>query len=90
MTMSSVTIRVDSETKAQAAAIAEELGIDLSAATRMFYKQIIREHGIPVTLSLADTPNAQTRKSIEEGRALLATAQRGHKDADELFDSLGI
>lgn len=90
MTMSSVTVRVDSETKAQASAIAEELGTDLSAATRMFYKQMIREQGIPVNLRLRDIPNTETVKAITEGRDMLSSEQGGHATADELFDSLGI
>ncbi|WP_404978495.1 type II toxin-antitoxin system RelB/DinJ family antitoxin [Bifidobacterium aquikefiricola] len=88
--MSSVTIRVDSDTKAQAAAIAEELGTDLSAATRMFYKQMIREQGIPVSLHLTDVPNEETRASIQEGRSILASDTPGKQSSEELFDSLGI
>lgn len=47
MTMSSVTVRVDARTKEQAANIAEDFGLDLSSVTRAFYRQIVREHGIP-------------------------------------------
>jgi antitoxin component of RelBE/YafQ-DinJ toxin-antitoxin module len=56
----------------------------------MFYKQMIREQGIPVNLRLRDIPNAETVKAITEGRDMLSSDQGGHATADELFDSLGI
>jgi DNA-damage-inducible protein J len=90
MTMSSVTIRIDRDTKEQASAVAEKLGTDLSAATRMFYKQMIREQGIPVNLHLGNVPNDETRKAIDEGRTLLAENTQAPSSPDELFDSLGI
>lgn len=90
MGMSSVTIRIDRETKEQAAAVAEKLGTDLSAATRMFYKQMIREQGIPVNLHLNNIPNEETAEAIREGRALLGDSTPGNSNAQELFDSLGI
>ena len=47
MSMASVTIRVDADTKQKAASIAEDLGLDLSSVTRAFYKQLVREKRIP-------------------------------------------
>ncbi len=49
--MASVTIRLDQETKDQAAAIVEDLGLDLSTVVRAFFRQIIRERRIPLNLS---------------------------------------
>ena len=43
MAASSVTIRVDSNTKKEASHIAEHFGFDLSSVTRAFYKQMIRK-----------------------------------------------
>ena len=42
--MASVTVRVDDETKAEATAIVEDFGFDLSSVTRAFYRQIVREN----------------------------------------------
>lgn len=42
VSMASVTVRVDADTKQKAANIAEDLGLDLSSVTRAFYKQIVR------------------------------------------------
>ncbi len=47
VSMASVTVRVDADTKQKAANIAEDLGLDLSSVTRAFYKQIVREKRIP-------------------------------------------
>ena len=38
---------MSTHTKEQAANIAEDFGLDLSSVTRAFYRQIVREHGIP-------------------------------------------
>ena len=43
MNMTSVTVRVDEDTKKQASDIAEDFGFDLSSVTRAFYRQIVRE-----------------------------------------------
>ena len=51
VSMASVTVRVDADTKQKAANIAEDLGLDLSSVTRAFYKQIVREKRIPLNLS---------------------------------------
>lgn len=42
--MSSVTVRVDKDTKEAATQIAEDFGFDLSSVTRAFYRQMVREH----------------------------------------------
>ena len=41
--MASVTIRVDEQTKRDAAEIVVDFGFDLSSVTRAFYRQIVRE-----------------------------------------------
>ena len=51
MSMASVTVRVDADTKKQASIIAEDFGLDLSAVTRAFLRQIVREKRIPLNLS---------------------------------------
>ena len=54
---SSVYTRVDPETKAQAEAILDQLGIPMSNAIGMFLKQIVLHRGIPFDMKLpATTP----------------------------------
>ena len=54
-----LTIRVEPELKAQAAALFKSLGMDLSTATGIFYRQALRCHGLPFEVKL-DAPNETT------------------------------
>lgn len=74
--MASVTIRVDDETKAEATEIVEGFGFDLSSVTRAFYRQIVRERRIPLSLSY-DVPNDETIAALREGAEILATGGTG-------------
>lgn len=65
MTMTSVTVRVDDATKKQATDIVEDLGLDLSSVTRAFYRQIVRENRIPLSLSRQSIP-AETLDALDE------------------------
>ena len=47
-----VYVRVDKELKQKAESILEELGLTPSAAVQMFYKQIVRDEALPLSLSL--------------------------------------
>ena len=59
-----MTIRMDPEIKAKAAALFKELGMDLSTATAIFYRQAIRVNGIPFEIK-ADEPNEETLAAME-------------------------
>lgn len=74
--MASVTIRVDDETKTEAIEIVEDFGFDLSSVTRAFYRQIVRERRIPLSLSY-DVPNDETIAALREGAEILATGGTG-------------
>lgn len=87
--MVSVTVRVDAETKQRAAEIAEDFGFDLSSVTRAFYRQIVRENRIPLTLSYGE-PNAESFAALEEAREISARGTSRFADADEMFEALGI
>jgi DNA-damage-inducible protein J len=50
--MANVNIRVDDTLKQQAEAIFDALGLSLSAATNVFYKQVVRCGGIPFKLKV--------------------------------------
>ncbi len=76
MTASSVTIRVDSDVKEGAARVAEYFGFDLSSVTRAFYKQMIRENRIPLTLSDPE-PSAESLEAIREANEIIAKGGTG-------------
>ena len=44
---SNMTLRIEPELKEQAAALFKSLGLDLSTATGIFYRQALRYHGLP-------------------------------------------
>ena len=69
MNMTSVTVRVDEDTKKQASDIAEDFGFDLSSVTRAFYRQIVRERRIPLNLSYSNVPE-ETLEALAEARRM--------------------
>lgn len=89
MTMASVTVRVDAQTKKEAADIAEDFGLDLSSVTRAFYRQIVRERRIPLTLSYPDVPQ-ETIEALDEARAIASKKSARFDNVDNMFKSLDI
>ena len=88
--MATVTVRLDEDMKREASNIASYFGFDLSAVTRAFYAQMIRERRVP--LSIADPiPNEETIKEIEYGRAVLKgeTKAETFDNAEELLAAAG-
>lgn len=67
--------RIEPEVKNQAESILEALGIPVSSAINMFYKQIILQRGIPFEMKLPDFPvpdistmtTAQLKEEIDKG-----------------------
>lgn len=87
--MVSVTIRVDEETKKAAAAVAAEFGLDLSTMTRAFFRQVAREHRIPLNFGNYE-PNAESLASIRESQRILAEGKAQFDTPDEMFEQLEI
>ena len=88
MAMATVTVKVDAETKAKAASIVDDLGLDLSSVTRAFYRQIVRERRIPLSLSYAATPEAA--ENIRVAADMIASGQSRFSNAEDMFSALGI
>lgn len=59
-----LTIRVEPELKSQAAELFNSLGLDLSTATGIFFRQAIRCQGLPFEVK-RDEPNEITYAAIE-------------------------
>lgn len=76
MAMSSVTVRVDEQDKQAASAIVAYYGLDLSSATRAFYKQIIRDRCIPVDFGYP-VPTEESLNSIQEADEILRAGGTG-------------
>lgn len=67
MAKGNLTLRMDSELKAQASELFEALGLDLSTATGIFYRQALRCHGLPFEAKI-DEPNETTYKAMESAQ----------------------
>lgn len=89
MGTASVTIRVDESTKQAVSAIAEDFGFDISSITRAFYKQIEREHRIPLTLEYPK-PNKESLESIREAREIARNGGPTYASAKEMFEAMGV
>jgi DNA-damage-inducible protein J len=76
--------RLTPEVKRQAEIILKELGISISAAQEIFYRQIIAHRGIPFDVRL---PNQQTIQAMEEARE---GKGKKYATAKELFRDLGL
>ena len=83
-----ISIRMDSELKAQADALFNELGMNLSTAFNIFVRQSLREGRIPFSISL-DAPNQETIAALREAERIAKDPSvKGFDNLDELFADL--
>ncbi len=80
-----MTLRMEPELKAKASELFQALGMDLSTATGIFYRQALRCRGLPFEVKL-DEPNQVTYEAME-------AAEKGvtygpFNSVDELMDAL--
>lgn len=59
-----LTLRVEPELKAQADELFKTLGLDLSTAVGIFFRQAIMQHGLPFPVKIAE-PNETTYAAME-------------------------
>lgn len=85
MATSTLTIRIDEDLKREAAEVVAYYGLDLSTATRAFYKQIVNTRRIPLTFA-PEEPNDESLEAIAEGDRFLASGAPGRfKSGHELI-----
>ncbi len=83
-----ISIRMDSDLKAQADALFNELGMNLSTAFNIFVRQSLREGRIPFSISL-DAPNQETIAALREAERIAKDPSvKGYDNLDELFADL--
>ena len=88
-----VLARVEPDVKAKAEEILEKLGIPVSTAINMLYKQIIITQSLPFKLSLNNRPKARDEMTDEEFNSMLKLSLKQAKenkgyDLDEAFDMI--
>ncbi len=85
----SMNIRIDRGIKESAKAVFAELGLDLSTAVNIFFRQAIRENGIPFGLTL-NTPNKETLEAIKEVQKMKKNPSLGksYNNVDDMMKEL--
>ena len=83
-----VSIRMDSDVKAQADALFTELGLTLSTAFNIFVRQSLREGRIPFDISL-NQPNEETVAALQEAERIAKDPSvKGYANLNTLFSDL--
>ena len=79
MSTSVMQVRIDDDLRAKAAAVYDELGIDLPTAIRMFLKRSVVVNGVPFSMTL---PKQEYRadRAIRAMQSLSAAQQNGTAD----------
>lgn len=78
-------VRIDDETKAQATAALEAMGLSVSDAVRILLKRIASDQAFPLELKV---PNARTRAAMLEARAMAKSRRARFESIEALTDDL--
>lgn len=87
-TTTNISIRMDSDLKAQADALFGELGMSLSTEFNIFVRQSLREGRIPFDISLNQPKKETIAAMLEAKRIAKDPSVKGYTDLDELFADL--
>lgn len=83
-----ISIRMDSDLKAQADLLFSNLGMNISTAFNIFVRQSLREGGIPFNVTLNQN-NKKTIEAMKEAEKISKDPQaKGYTDMKELFTDL--
>ena len=82
MSSINMSIRTDSELKAQAEAVLSQLGMNMNGTINMFLMQIVRERAVPLNLSL--NPERNVYADLMHADAERAAGYKG-READEVL-----
>jgi len=76
--------RLTPEVKEKAEAILKELGISISTAYEMFYRQVIAHNGLPFDVQI---PNAETVQAMRDARK---GEGKAYESVEALFEDCGL
>ena len=79
-----ITARIDPELKQETEKVFNELGLTMTQAITLFFKQVKMRQGLPFAVAI---PNAETRQALDE--ALSGKNLHEAESVDALFDELG-
>ena len=80
-------IRIDPELKAQAESLFDDLGMTLTTAITVFFRQAVRENRIPFEIT-RDRPNPETAAAMRYAAKAADPKVKGYADPEELFREL--
>ena len=87
-TTTNLCVRIDTELKSEAEALFNELGMSLSTAVTVFFRQAVRESKIPFEIKW-DRPNRATASAMREAASITRDKSvKGYEDPKELFRDL--
>ena len=78
-------VRVDDDTKEQAAAALDAMGLSVSDAVRIFLKRVVADQAFPLELKV---PNAVTRAAMAEADRMIAESKARFDNAAQLTADL--
>ena len=82
-------IRIDQELKDEAELLFGELGMNLTTAITVFFRQAVRESKIPFEIKW-DRPNRATASAMREAANIMKEPKtQGYEDPADLFRELG-
>ena len=90
MASSLVQFRIDDELKAQATAVYDALGIDLSTAVRMFLKRSVMVNGVPFSMTFPkqDDKAERAARALQELSDAAALNGTSEMTLDEINDEI--
>ena len=80
-----ISARIDPDLKHDAERVFRELGLTVSQAITLFYRQVDLHRGLPFSVRI---PNETTRKALEEART--RRNLESFDSVDDLFEDLGL
>ena len=83
-----VTIRMDSDVKAQAEALFAEFGMNLTTAFNVFVRQTLREGRIPFDISVNKPTKETIAALLEAERIAKDSSVKGYTNTSELLAEL--
>ncbi|MDI6615153.1 MAG: type II toxin-antitoxin system RelB/DinJ family antitoxin [Syntrophaceae bacterium] len=80
-----INARTERELKKEVEEILQDLGISTTEAINIFFRQVKLRRGLPFPVEIPNEATLKVFKDSEEGKGLEEC-----KDADDMFDKLGV
>lgn len=80
-----INARTERELKKEVEGILQSLGMSTTEAINIFFRQVKLRRGLPFPVEIPNEATLKVFKDSEEGKGLVEC-----KDADDMFDRLGV